>query len=52
MQKRRDIGVEMLLNKQESPPIVFLNASDSEDVVDEVSLVGFYLFFCCLGCLA
>ena len=46
MQKRRAIGVEMLLNKQESPPAIFLNASDREDVVvDEVSLVGFYLFF-------
>jgi hypothetical protein len=43
----------MLLNNQESSPAVFLNASDSEDaIVDEVSLVGFYLFFCCLGCLA
>ena len=31
----------------------FLNASNNEDaVVDEVSLVGFYLFFYCLGCLA
>ena len=46
MQKRRAIGVEMLLNKQESPPAIFLNASDSEDaIVDEVSSVGFCLFF-------
>jgi len=53
MQNRRAISVEMLLNKQESPYDIFLNASDSEDVVvDEVSSVGFYLFFCCLGCLA
>ena len=36
----------MLLNKQESPPTIFLNASDSEDaILDEVSLVGFCLFF-------
>ena len=50
MQKRRAIGVEMLLNKQESPPAIFLNASDSEDVVvDEVSSVGFCLFFVALG---
>ena len=36
----------MLLNKQESLPAAFLNASDGEDaVVDEVSLVGFFLFF-------
>ena len=50
MQKRRAIGVEMLLNKQESPPAIFLNASDSEDVVvDEVSSVSFYLFFVALG---
>ena len=53
MQKIRAIGVEMLLNKQESPSAIFLNATDSEDaIVDEVSSVGFYLFFCCLGCLA
>ena len=40
----------MLLNKQESFPTIFLNASDSEDVVvDEVSLVGFCLFFVALG---
>ena len=40
----------MLLNKQESPPTIFLNASDSEDVVvDEVSSVGIYLFFVALG---
>ena len=40
----------MLLNKQESPPAIFLNASDSEDaVVDEVSSVGFCLFFVDLG---
>ena len=46
MQKRRAIGFEMLLNKQESPPAIFLNASDSEDaIVDEVSSVGFCLFF-------
>ena len=46
MQNRRAIGVEMLLNKQESPFVDFLNASGSEDVVvDEVSLVGFCLFF-------
>ena len=46
MQKRRAIGVEMLLNKQESPPAIFLNASDSEDVVvDEVSSIGLCLFF-------
>ena len=46
MQKIRVIGVEMLLNKQESPPAIFLNASDSEDaIVDEVSTIGFYLFF-------
>jgi hypothetical protein len=52
MQKRRAIGVEMLLNKQESPPAIFLKASDNEDVVvDVVSSVGFCLFFCCLGCL-
>ena len=52
MQKRRAIGVEMLLNKQESPPVVFLNASNSEDaVVDDVYSVGFCLFFCFLGSL-
>ena len=46
MQKRRVIGVEMLLNKQESMPVIFLNASGSEDaVVDEVSSAGFCLFF-------
>jgi hypothetical protein len=46
MQKRRAIGVEMLLNNQESLPAIFLNASDSEDaVVDEVSSVCFCLFF-------
>ena len=40
----------MLLNKQKSPPAIFLNASDSEDaVVDEVSSVGFYMFFVALG---
>jgi hypothetical protein len=50
MQKRRAIGVEILLNKQESSPTIFLNASDSEDaVVDEVFSVGFYLFFVALG---
>ena len=50
MKKRRAICVEMLLNKQESMPTIFLNASDSEDaVVDEVFLVGFYLFFVALG---
>jgi hypothetical protein len=50
MQKRRSIGVEMLLNKQESLPAVFLNALDSEDaIVDEVSSVGFCLFFVALG---
>jgi hypothetical protein len=53
MQNRRAIGVEMLLNNQESMPAISLNASDNEDaVVDEVSSVGFCLFFCCLGCLA
>ena len=50
MQKRRAIGVEMLLNKQENPPAIFLNASNSEDaIVDEVSSVGFCLFFIALG---
>jgi hypothetical protein len=40
----------MLLNKQESPPAIFLNASDSEDaIVDEVASVGFCLFFVALG---
>ena len=53
MQKRRAISAEMLLNNQEILPAGFLNALDSEDaVVDEVSSVGFCLFFCCLGCLA
>ena len=46
MQKRRAIGVEMLLNKQESPPAVFLNALDNEDaVVDEVSSVSVCFLF-------
>ena len=46
MQNRRAIGVEILLNKQESSSVVFLNASDGEDaVVAEVSSVGFCLFF-------
>jgi hypothetical protein len=50
MQDRRAIGVEMLLNKQESMRAIFLNASDGEAaVVDEVSLVGFCLFFVALG---
>jgi hypothetical protein len=50
MQDRRAIGVKMLLNKQESQRAIFLNASDCEyAVVDEVSLVGFYLFFVALG---
>ena len=36
----------MLLNKQESPSAIFLNATDSEDaIVDEVSSVGLCLFF-------
>ena len=36
----------MLLNKKESLSDIFLNASDSEDVVvDEVSSIGFCLFF-------
>ena len=36
----------MLLNKQESLSASFLNASDNEDaIVDEVSSVGFCLFF-------
>ena len=50
MQNRGAIAIEMLLNKQERLPAIYLNASDSEDaIVDEVSSVGFYLFFCCLG---
>jgi hypothetical protein len=40
----------MLLNKQESPRAIFLNALDCEDVVaDEVSLVGLCLFIVALG---
>jgi hypothetical protein len=43
MQKRRAVVVEMLQNKQESPPAILLNASDSEDaIVDEVFSVSFY----------
>ena len=52
MQKIRAIGVEILLNKQESSPTVYLNDSDSQDVVvDEVSSVGFYFFLALVSVL-
>jgi len=49
MQNRGAIGVEMLLNKQESLTVVYLNVSNNLDVVvDEVSSFGSSLFFVAL----